>query len=531
MVPLGVALLARGPTVGGEFVADDRTDVLGHPVVTGRAPLTDLLIYNHHGQPFGEGQNLLRPLSTFLFSLEYRMVGASSLPFHLVSVALYLVLVWLAFRVIRLFFPRKQAVWVACLFAALALHTEPVAAVAYRSELLALVFGLGAVLAQARGRVVVTALLYAGALASKESAVLLPLTLAWVVVARQGPAAPFRRTNMLLFGALGALALSYLVFRLQLGPLRGNVVLPDNLLAAAPFSTRLWAAAGLLGHYLTLCVGPVALASDYTYAVFSPLPGPADPHTWLGLLFAVAIVAAALTGALRRRSDREPADAAHHHEDRPPYHPVAPSVAAGGFVVTFALTSNLVIPLTIIFAERLFLAPSFWLVLVVAAAVARLVDRRPQWVRPAQVATAGVIALQLWLSVNGALAWRDEVTLGEAQTAARPSSVKGHMLYARALARADRPRPALVHLALAARGRAAFPGPWRPPGWATDPAAPVQQRLKRLVRSLAPNAPFPAAVARFRVLAVATFGRPYGAMVDRFAASWGLRRASSNPHR
>lgn len=59
LLPVVIAVLAHGLGLGGEFVADDIPDILQHPVVTGAAPIGEVLDYNYMGAPLGEGANTL----------------------------------------------------------------------------------------------------------------------------------------------------------------------------------------------------------------------------------------------------------------------------------------------------------------------------------------------------------------------------------------------------------------------------------------------------------------------------------------
>ena len=217
LVPVLVALAAHGVGVCGEFTADDTPSIMRHPVVTGEAPLAEVMRYNHHGKPVGQGQNLMRPLATLIFAAEYRLWGNNPFPYHVLSLLLYVLLVVVGQRCLRLFVPPAHATLGAALFASLAIHAEAVAAVANRNEILALLFTLLGLLAVASRREVLAVPAFVCALLSKESAFLFPALAVWYWLLVDGKVLG-NRSRAAVLVALAGIGGAFLFYRLQLAP-------------------------------------------------------------------------------------------------------------------------------------------------------------------------------------------------------------------------------------------------------------------------------------------------------------------------
>ena len=106
---------------------------------------------------FGEQKNLVtgaryRPLSIVTFALEYHFFGLNTIVSHVINVFLYALLGVLLFRIFSLFFPQKEPTnWyfslpflATLLFIVHPVHTEVVANVKGRDEIMTLIGALGA---------------------------------------------------------------------------------------------------------------------------------------------------------------------------------------------------------------------------------------------------------------------------------------------------------------------------------------------------------------------------------------------------
>ena len=127
-----------------------------------------------------------RPLSLVLFAIEYQIVGENPFLYHLTNIVLYTVLCWLIFLSIPLLLKGSVSVkyrllisfLITLIFAAHPVHTEVVANIKGRDEIMALLFCLWAFYLQERShfksvilRSVGVGLVYLLGLLSKENAI------------------------------------------------------------------------------------------------------------------------------------------------------------------------------------------------------------------------------------------------------------------------------------------------------------------------------------------------------------------------
>src|SRR5215472_283169 len=173
---IGVVLLAYGNTLLNSFTLDDEHFILRNAAVTGFsarglfAPDKDF--------------NLFRPVTFATYALNWAAGGVHPWGYHLLNVLLHVAVTLLLYLVLKLLLERESEsaalAWVtACLFAVHPIHTEAVASIVGRSELLAAGFLLAAWYLHLRDRAVLSLVCFPLALLSKESAIVfLPLALA-----------------------------------------------------------------------------------------------------------------------------------------------------------------------------------------------------------------------------------------------------------------------------------------------------------------------------------------------------------------
>jgi len=277
-----------------------------------------------------------RPITFLSFALDHAVAGLRPALYHIENVLLHALVTLLLYR---LLLPLGAgAAWLAAaVFAVTPLHTEVVANVTSRSELLAALFGLlvlGAARssvrkadAPGRARPVLLAFLSGGlyllALMAKESAVAIPalaLLMAWPGGERaandadaarapdEAPAQGLRRhlryLRCLPLGPLCGMALALVAYLLLRHHALGRIQWPrvtmlDNPLMYSDLSTRLRTALMVLGQNLALSFVPWPLSADYTFPQTPLIVHWSDPR-FLGWTALLAGVAAAALAAGRR---------------------------------------------------------------------------------------------------------------------------------------------------------------------------------------------------------------------------------------
>jgi protein O-mannosyl-transferase len=153
LVIVVLSILLYVNTLGHGFALDD-TMMITHNAFTkeGVAGIGKILTSDAFTGFHGEDKNLLpggryRPLSQIMFAVEYELFGMNPLPGHLINVLLYALACLLLWRVLHLLFAgHNLQLWrlsfpfvVALLFTTHPLHTEGVANIKGRDEILSLV--------------------------------------------------------------------------------------------------------------------------------------------------------------------------------------------------------------------------------------------------------------------------------------------------------------------------------------------------------------------------------------------------------
>jgi Tfp pilus assembly protein PilF len=284
----------------------------------------------------------------------------------------------------------------AWLFAVHPIHTEAVASIVGRSELLAAGFLLVAWLLHLHDRPILALASLVLALLSKESAVtFLPLVLAGDYA--RGKLKPLHR-----YGWIAGVTMLYvaLFWKIQGGLLGGRgISFLDNPLASLPAKWRILNALRVAWKYAGLHVYPVTLSCDYSY---NAIPLYANWRNTVPAAVAAAFVLALWIWALWTRRGEW--------------------VLAGTiYVAGFAVTANLLVPIGTIMGERLAYLPSAGFCLLVVLIWNRLEDhkRRLAWA----VFAIFVAALALRTVVRNR-DWRDNLTLFSAAVRAVPASAK-----------------------------------------------------------------------------------------------------------
>lgn len=412
----------------GDFVFDDGSLITRHPAVHGPFRLGTVLTAPLIGD--APRTAIWRPFTTLSLALDWRIGGGHPFWFHLVNLLTYaaITILW-TLLVRRLFRSLTLAMVAGFLFAAHPLHTEAVAWISGRGDLLAALFGLLALhLALAdRSRLRPWAYLAVFfALASKETAAILPFLILYTSWAtRRADRSWSWRFGLSCFAPV----LAFLVLRrIVTGVwLAANVDPLDNPLVGTGILDRIPTVLDCAGRYLALLVVPGRLSLDYAPPVLERVRG-ITPYLVAGLLGV-----AGLTVLAWRRS-RKPE-----------------GWGAGWALITIALASNLFLVAVTIFAERLLFLPSAGLLLIPAAAGLR-------WGRRS-VGLAVALRVLLVLALMGGVVrtwirnadYRDELTLYKAGVRAAPKSYKMRINLATELAKRGSHQEAMEEARLALR--------------------------------------------------------------------------------
>ncbi len=320
-----------------------------------------------------------RPLTPILFAIEQTIFGGSPFMSHLINALLYGALCALLFFTLQTLLhgrmDRKEATWIALLaaglFAAHPLHTEVVANIKGRDEILTLLGSLAAWWGSLQafdkkrpGLVFAAAGCLFLALLSKENAItflaIIPVSL-WFFRVEWNPSRII---------SLWPLAIATLAFLMIRGAVIGwgtgepplemlnnpFVKLVGNQYVAFSGAERWGTILVTLLLYLKLLVWPMPLTHDY-YPRHIAIHDLGDPLVWLSILLHLALLITIIRGWKSRS---------------------LPSFAAFYYLATLSIVSNIVFPVGTNMSERFLFMPSVGFTLFLGWYIyTRLKDKGP----------------------------------------------------------------------------------------------------------------------------------------------------------
>jgi len=435
LAALGIAALALAvhwPPRDAEFNLDDRGFVASNESIRSLDAATQALLRSF--PPAENARGLYRPLTNFSHALEWPHFQTDAFGYHAVNAALYAVAVALLYAFVAGYAVSGGAALAAtALFAFHPVHSEAVDSVAGRSELLALVFALAALVSWRRalyargertprarldGRFALLATLCVVAAAgSKESGIAVVGLLA-LELALAHRAAPERVT-------IGRAALDLLPFALVAlawAALRYAVLgrfSPENdgkLFAFASAAERAQTMASVYLEYVRLLVFPHVLQPDLYYVNALGVAREPSPRVVAGAL-ALAATIAGIAAAWVRALRETPA--------RPRGARAAVAIGASAFAA-FLLPVSHVVDVTVLMGERFLFAPSAGLALALAPAIDWALGRaRTREGRAAvAIAIAALCLVGAARSHARAAEWRSELRLWQSLARAVPGDAR-----------------------------------------------------------------------------------------------------------
>jgi Tfp pilus assembly protein PilF len=392
---LTVAMLVYANTLVNGFAFDDGIYIFGNHSVT--SPSIQAMFAPT------KFNNVVRPVTFATLALNQAVGGAHPFGYHLFNLFLHAAVVLLLYMVLRRLLdtlPEGGAVslMAALLFAVHPIHTEAVASIVGRSEVLAAGFLLAAWLLHLQDREIPSLLCLALALMSKESAVaFVPLVLA-------GDFARSKFKPSGRYARIVGVAVVYLALFWKIkGGRFGEVSIPflDNPLANLPGSLRILNSLRIAWKYVGLHVYPVKLSCDYSYNAILLYAN--WRHGVVAASAALLVMALWVWAFWTRRNEWF----------------LAGAIYLGGF----AATANLLVPTGTIMGERLAYLPSAGFCLLVALALIRF--ERHQRLLGSAVFVILIAALAL-RTVDRNSDWRDNFRLFSTDVRVVPGSAKIH---------------------------------------------------------------------------------------------------------
>jgi len=392
---VAASILVYANTLLNSFALDDFLYIFNNLAVTSPS----LKLFFSATKDF----NVFRPVTFISLALNWALGSTHASGYHLVNLLLHagvtVLLYLLLKKLLENLTHRTTAAWVAALlFAVHPIHTEAVAGIVNRSELLAAGFLLTAWLLHLRDWPLRSLLCFALAMMAKESAVVfVPLVILGDYL--RGQWKSLRR-----YASIAAVAVLYLavLWKAQGGHFGENGISGlDNPLAHLSPVLRISNAFRVAWKYIALQIYPMSLSSDYSYnaiALYS------DWRYLLPAVVAAALVLGVWIWALW--TGRK-----------------AWAFAVGFYLAAFAVTANILTPTGTIMGERLAYLPSagFCLLLALVGLELEKRNRRAAWY--------ALVAVGVLFSARTVVRnrdWRNNFTLFSSAVRAVPGSAKAH---------------------------------------------------------------------------------------------------------
>ncbi|HSG67697.1 MAG TPA: tetratricopeptide repeat protein [Bacteroidales bacterium] len=362
-----------------------------------------------------------RPLVRVIYALEYSIFGVNPRVAHLINVLLYLTLVLVLYRLLQRIL-RDYSIWfpfiITLLFIAHPIHTEVVASLKNRDEILSMLFSLitlQMIIKYAdRNKIiflVIGALTYILAFLAKPTALtfwfVFPLTLYFFTEM------PWKKIGIIwgvltLMIIIGGMAPFWFLDRVR------DYSMIENPLY---FEDSIWNILGTgmysLGYYIRLLVVPHPLLYYYGYDMI-PVVNLGNIWVLLSILFHLGI----LLYAVWKFKEKH-----------------ILSYAIFFYLFTIAMFSNIVRPAPGIIAERFLLVPSLGFVIILAWAIFKIFKANPEnkvnfplRIFFVVILTAVILGPYSYKTINRNKRWYSDTSLYRADMKYLDNSVKAHDL-------------------------------------------------------------------------------------------------------
>jgi Flp pilus assembly protein TadD len=436
---LGLLLYAN--TLGHDYALDDAIVIYDNMYVQeGVSGIPGILskdtffgFFKEEGKARLVAGGRYRPLTLILFAIEYQIFGDQPFVGHLFNGLFYGLTIMVLYLLTLMLFKEKGnkpgayfiALATAIIFAVLPVHTEVVANIKGRDEIIALLGSLAALYYSLRAYKekvmkwsIIAGLLFFLALMAKENAItylaIVPLAYYFFIGAEGSKI--IRQLVPFAVATVVFLAIRYAVLGLNVGDatmeMMNNpfVKVQGNQYVAFTVAERLSTIVFGLGKYLQLLIAPIVLSHDY-YPRQIGVMSFGDWQVWLSILVYIGL----LVYAIRQLPRKDPL-----------------SFAILYFLATISIVSNIVFPVGTHIAERLIFMPSVGYALALGVLGYRLaakktaVGKAPSY-RRFRIPLIALVAIGLVYggrTITRNPVWKDNYTLFLTDIENSPNSAK-----------------------------------------------------------------------------------------------------------
>jgi tetratricopeptide (TPR) repeat protein len=297
-----VAVLLYSNTLFHEYAFDDSIVITDNSFTQkGFAGIPDLMTKDFFEGIYGQQIDLTggryRPFSLVTFAVEWGIFGKNPLVSHLINILLFGFCCLLLFNVLSRFLGRENSIpYIASLIFCLhPIHTEVVANIKSRDELLCMAFLLLSIISLKKLKSsfndkqgILAGIFFFLALLAKETAItyIVCIPFLFYVLDKNNGLTAFKKTSPLVIASV-----IYLILRTSMVGIAGGSELTDimeNPFVHSDFNEKFGTIGTILLHYARLLVFPHPLVSDYSYASF-PFVGLTNLSSILGWLIFFAM--------------------------------------------------------------------------------------------------------------------------------------------------------------------------------------------------------------------------------------------------
>lgn len=426
------SFLLYANTINHDFTVDDGTVIANNSFTKkGVDGIKDIFTNSYRAGFWDRKEGLYRPLSVAMFAVEYQVGNGSPLAGHIVNILFYvltsIVVLSVLKRILHNFHPLIP-IATALLFVAHPIHTEVVANIKSRDELLSFFFGILALKLLFnyldKNKIywlALSCLAFMLSLFSKESSVtwlgVYPIALWFLTDKKLMDIVKISIPYLALFGL-------FLFIRTSiLGTITGEqaVLLINNSLVGAPNkASELATAFGILARYVGLLILPTSLVFDYSYNTIPNITF-GNPLALVGLLITIG----GLIYALRLLTKKS-----------------LVSFAILFYLGSISLLSNLFLTLEATMGERFIYTASFGFCLLTALLIDKLLKVSDSKNKSASTIfkpnTATILFLIIILAFSARTYsrnndWKDNITLLSHDVQISPESARIRYAYGSAL--------------------------------------------------------------------------------------------------
>jgi len=425
-----MALLLYGNTLTHKYTQDDAIVIYQNSFVKkGLSGIPDILKTDTFHGFFNEAKDGLvtggryRPLSLIMFATGWQLFGENPMIGHLINILCYALLAICIFLLIELLFKyrftNKERLFFAtlttALFIAHPLHTEVVANIKGRDEILSMLgsvtglyFLVKAVDHKKIQFAILSSLCFFLGLMSKENAItflaIAPLTMYFF--RKMGVVASIKYSVPLFASGILFLIIRTSILGFDMGSVSGELMnnpflkIENGIYAPFSASEKTASIVFVLGKYLQLLVAPISLTHDY----YPRSIGILSLSNWkviLSLLLHIGLLIFAILG-LRKRN--------------------IISYGILFYILTISIASNIVFPIGTNMSERFMFMPSLGFVLILAFGFYKILQRcntNLYYVLP------GILLLLYSAkTITRNQVWKDDYTLFTTDVKTSPNSAK-----------------------------------------------------------------------------------------------------------